>query len=391
VKNPTPRSPSGLPASNPNRRQGVLAIVHLDLPLLTGLLLLCAFGLIVLYSASGEDLGVVFAQAKSLLVALIVMVAIAQVPPATLQRWSPWFYGIGVALLIAVLVFGDASKGAQRWLELNLGFRTFRFQPSELMKTGIAMMAAWYLADRQLPPRPRQLLIAILVVLVPVVLIVLEPDLGTSILVASAGLFVVFLAGLHWGLIGALVGLGVSGLAVILLWPSLLDYVLRPYQKQRVLTFLNPENDPLGAGYHIIQSKIAIGSGGIYGKGWLNGTQSQLDFLPERHTDFIFAVLAEEFGLVGALVLLALYVFVILRGLHIATQAQGNFSRLLAGSLVLVFFVYLFVNTGMVTGLLPVVGVPLPLVSYGGTSLVTLLAGFGILMSIHTHRKLLPT
>jgi rod shape determining protein RodA len=391
VKNPTPRSPSGLTPSNPNRRQGVLATVHLDLPLLTGLLLLCSYGLVVLYSASGENSAVVLAQAKSLLIALAVMVGIAQVPPTTLQRWSPWFYGIGLALLAAVLVFGDASKGAQRWLEIDLGVRALRFQPSELMKTAIAMMAAWYLAEQRLPPSARQLAIALGIVVVPVVLIVLEPDLGTSILVASAGLFVVFLAGLSWRVIVALGGLGAVALVVIGVFPSLLDHVLRDYQKQRVLTFLNPENDPLGAGYHIIQSKIAIGSGGIYGKGWLNGTQSQLDFLPERHTDFIFAVMAEEFGLAGALLLLALYLFVILRGLHIATQAQGNFSRLLSGSLVLVFFVYLFVNTGMVTGLLPVVGVPLPLVSYGGTSLVTLLAGFGILMSVHTHRKLLPT
>jgi rod shape determining protein RodA len=391
VRNPTPRSPSGLTPSNPNRRQGVLATIHLDLPLLTGLLLLCGYGLIILYSASGENSAVVTAQAKSLLIALVVMIGVAQVPPTTLQRWSPWFYAAGVALLATVLLFGDESKGAQRWLVIDLGVRSFRFQPSELMKTGIAMMAAWYLADRRLPPSGMQLLVALVIVIVPVALIVLEPDLGTSILVASAGLFVVFLAGLSWRLILGLGGLGAAGLAVVGLFPSLLDYVLRDYQKQRVLTFLNPETDPLGAGYHIIQSKIAIGSGGIYGKGWLNGTQSQLDFLPERHTDFIFAVLTEEFGLAGALVLLALYLFVMLRGLFIATHAQGNFSRLLAGAIVLVFFVYLFVNTGMVTGLLPVVGVPLPLVSYGGTSLVTLLAGFGILMSIHTHRKLLPT
>jgi rod shape determining protein RodA len=391
VIKPTPRSPSGLTPSNPNRQQGVLAVFHLDLPLLTGLLLLSGFGLLVLYSASGEDLGMVWGQVRSLLIALVVMIAVAQIPPATLQRWSPWFYGLGVALLAAVLVFGDESKGAQRWLVLDLGIREVRFQPSELMKTGIAMMTAWFLADRRLPPSIGVLGLALALVLAPVALIVLEPDLGTSILVASAGLFVVFLAGLSWRLISLLGGLVGAAALVVGVFPHLLDYVLRPYQKQRVLTFLNPENDPLGAGYHIIQSKIAIGSGGIYGKGWLNGTQSQLDFLPERHTDFIFAVLTEEFGLVGALVLLTLYLFIILRGLYIATQAQDNFGRLLGGALVLVFFVYLFVNTGMVTGLLPVVGVPLPMVSYGGTSLVTLMAGFGILMSIHTHRRLLPT
>ena len=391
MKNPTPRSPSGLTPQNPNRRQGLLAVVHLDLPLLTGLLLLCGFGLIVLYSASGEDLDMVYAQTRSLLIALAVMVGIAQIPPTTLQRWTPWFYGLGVALLAAVLIFGDASKGAQRWLEIDLGLRQFRFQPSELMKTGIAMMAAWFLAERRLPPRPLTLAVALLLVLAPTVLIVLEPDLGTAILVASAGLFVIFLAGLSWRLIVLVGVLGSAAVVVVLFFPDLLDYVLRGYQKQRVLTFLNPESDPLGAGYHIIQSKIAIGSGGIYGKGWLNGTQSQLDFLPERHTDFIFAVLAEEFGLIGALVLLTLYLFIILRGLYIATQAQDTYARLLGGSLVLVFFVYLFVNTGMVTGLLPVVGVPLPMISYGGTSLVTLMAGFGILMSVHTHRRLLPT
>lgn len=387
----TPLSPSGLPPQNPNRRQGMLAVVHLDLPLLTGLLLLSGFGLIVLYSASGEDLDMVLSQARSLVISLVVMALVAQIHPASLQRWTPWFYALALLLLIAVLAFGDASKGAQRWLELDLGLKTFRFQPSELMKTGIAMMAAWFLAERRLPPSTGVLLLTLLTVLAPVALIFLQPDLGTAILVASAGLFVVFLAGLSWRLIGALGGLGAVAIGVIAYFPHLLDYFLRPYQKQRVLTFINPENDPLGAGYHIIQSKIAIGSGGIYGKGWLNGTQSRLDFLPERHTDFIFAVLAEELGLVGGLVLLTLYLFVIFRGLYIATQAQDTYGRLLAGSLVLVFFLYLLVNTGMVTGLLPVVGVPLPMISYGGTSLVTLMAGFGILMSIHTHRRLLPT
>jgi rod shape determining protein RodA len=246
----------------------------------------------------------------------------------------------------------------------------------------VPMMVAWYLAEKPLPPTVRTLTVSALIIMVPALMIAKQPDLGTALLVASAGIFALFLAGVRWRMI--LGALAAAGAALPALW-----YLMHDYQRQRVLTFLNPESDPLGAGYHIIQSKIAIGSGGIYGKGWLNGTQSQLDFLPERHTDFIFAVLAEEFGLTGALLLLALYLFVIYRGLYIASQAQDTFSRLLAGSLTLVFFVYLFVNTGMVTGLLPVVGVPLPLVSYGGTSLVTLMAGFGILMSIHTHRKLL--
>ena len=380
MKNPTPFSPSGLTPQDPNRRQGLLAFVHLDLPLLTGLLLLCGFGLIVLYSASGEDLAQVQKQTIRLSLAFLVMLVLAQVTPITLRRWSPWLYLLGVMLLTAVLIAGVVGKGAQRWLDLGI----LRFQPSELVKIAVPMMVAWYLAEHPLPPTWKRIAIAAVMVIVPVAMIAKQPDLGTALLVASAGIFILFLAGIRWQLIvGLLAGAAAAAPAF---W-----YLMRDYQRQRVVTFLNPENDPLGAGYHIIQSKIAIGSGGIYGKGWLNGTQSQLDFLPERHTDFIFAVLAEEFGLVGTMLLLGLYLFIILRGLYIASQAQDTFARLLAGSWSLVFFVYLLVNVGMVTGLLPVVGVPLPLVSYGGTSLVTLMAGFGILMSIHTHRKLLPT
>jgi rod shape determining protein RodA len=253
-----------------------------------------------------------------------------------------------------------------------------------MLKLALPMMIAWYLAEKRLPPSNRRVLVAGTITLLPVLLIAKQPDLGTALLVASAGVFALFLAGIGWRLIAML------GAVLAALGPAVW-FVMHDYQRRRVLTFLNPENDPLGAGYHIIQSKIAIGSGGVAGKGWLNGTQSHLEFLPERHTDFIFAVISEEFGLVGVLALLGLYLFIILRGLFIASQAQDTYSRLLAGSLTLVFFVYLFVNTGMVTGLLPVVGVPLPLISYGGTSLVTILASFGILMSIHTHRKLLPT
>lgn len=374
-----PRSPSGLPPSEPARHRGLLARLHLDLPLLTGLLLLSGFGLVVLYSASGQDMHQVERQLMRIALAFGVMVALAQVHPQTFRRWSPWLYLAGTLMLVLVLVSGVIGKGAQRWLDL--GF--MRFQPSELVKLATPMMIAWYLSARSLPPNWKMLLVSMLLILLPVLLIAKQPDLGTAILVASSGLFVLFLAGMSWRLI---VGLVVSlAAAAPVLW-----HFMRDYQRQRVLTFMNPESDPLGAGYHIIQSKIAIGSGGIYGKGWLNGTQSQLEFLPERHTDFIFAVLGEEFGLVGISLLLLLYTFIILRGLYIASQAQDSFSRLLAGALTLVFFVYLFVNTGMVSGLLPVVGVPLPLVSYGGTSLVTLMAGFGILMSIHTHRKLLP-
>lgn len=367
-------------APNPSRRQGLLAVFHLDLPLLTSLLLLIGFGLVVLYSASGQDLSQVMGQVTRLGLAFAAMVLLAQIHPRTLCRWSPWLYLAGLALLVAVLAFGDIGKGAQRWLDL--GF--MRFQPSEMVKLATPMMVAWYFAERSLPPRWYQVIIGLLLVIVPAALIAKQPDLGTSLLVAAAGFLVLFLAGLSWKLI--LLFAGLVGAAAPIAWSMMHDY-----QRQRVLTFLNPENDPLGTGYHIIQSKIAVGSGGIFGKGWLNGTQSQLEFLPERHTDFIFAVIGEELGLAGAVLLLCLYAILLMRGLYIATQAQDTFSRLLAGSLTLVFFVYLLVNIGMVTGILPVVGVPLPLISYGGTSLVTLMAGFGILMSIHTHRKLLPT
>ena len=378
--NYSPRQLGDLTPTTPNRRQGLLAVFHIDLPLLAGLLVLAGVGLIVLYSASGENLAQVQRQALRIVLALGVMLAIAQVNPTTVRRWSPWLYGVGLVMLIAVLVFGEVGKGAQRWLDLGV----IRFQPSEMVKLAVPLMIAWYLAEKRLPPTWQRLSVAAVMIVVPVLLIAKQPDLGTSLLVASAGIFVLFLAGISWRLIGALMVAGAAAAPVV--W-----YLMRDYQRQRVLTFLDPEKDPLGAGYHIIQSKIAIGSGGLYGKGWLNGTQSQLDFLPERHTDFIFAVLSEEFGLIGVLLMLGLYLFIIARGLYIATRAQDTFTRLLAGSLTLVFFVYLFVNTGMVTGLLPVVGVPLPLVSYGGTSLVTLMAGFGILMSIHTHRRLLPT
>jgi len=375
-----PRQIADLTPSNPNRRQGLLAVIHIDLPLLVGVMLLCGFGLVVLYSASGQDLGQVQRQVVRLMLAFFVMLAVAQINPTSLRRWSPWLYLIGVIMLIAVLAFGQVGKGAQRWLDLGV----LRFQPSELVKLAVPLMIAWYLAEKRLPPSAQRLAVAAALTVVPVLLIAKQPDLGTSLLVGSAGIFVLFLAGISWRLI-AFLGVTAAAAAPVV-W-----YLMRDYQRQRVLTFLDPEKDPLGAGYHIIQSKIAIGSGGLFGKGWLNGTQSQLDFLPERHTDFIFAVLSEEFGLIGVITLLALYLFIIARGLYIATRAQDTFTRLLAGSLTLVFFVYLFVNTGMVSGLLPVVGVPLPLVSYGGTSLVTLMAAFGILMSIHTHRRLLPT
>ena len=375
-----PKSALSFQDSHPARPSGFLARLHIDLPLLTGLLLLAAFGLVVLYSAGDHNMALLQKQLIRLGVGFGALFLLAQLHPQHLQRWSPVLYLLGILMLLAVILFGEAGKGAQRWLNLGI----VRFQPSEMLKLVLPMMIAWFLADKRLPPSLPRLLIAGLLTLTPVLLIAKQPDLGTALLVASAGAFALFLAGISWYLITAL------GLAMAALGP-LAWYLMHDYQRQRVLTFLNPESDPLGTGYHIIQSKIAIGSGGVGGKGWLNGTQSHLEFLPERHTDFIFAVISEEFGLVGVLALLLLYLFIIVRGLYIASQAQDTFSRILAGALTLVFFVYLFVNAGMVSGLLPVVGVPLPLISYGGTSLVTILIGFGILMSIHTHRKLLPT
>lgn len=359
-------------------QRGWLQLLHLDGTLLVGLILLSAFGLAILYSASGQSAEVLLRQGIRLGLAFGAMIAMAQIPPAWLYRWTPWLYGAGLLLLVAVLLVGDVGKGAQRWLDL--GF--VRFQPSEMMKLSLPLMVAWYLSEARLPPNPSRLLVSAAIIIVPVLLIARQPDLGTSLLIGSAGFFVLFLAGLQWKLLALLGGLATAGLPV--LW-----HFMHGYQRQRVISFLNPEQDPLGAGYHIIQSKIAIGSGGLFGKGWLNGTQSHLEFLPERSTDFIFAVLGEEFGLIGILALLLLYAFIVVRGIYIATQAQDTFTRLLAGSLSLTFVVYIIVNTGMVTGLLPVVGLPLPLVSYGGTSMVTLMIGFGMLMSIHTHRKLL--
>jgi len=357
---------------------GVLSRVHLDALLLLGLVVLLAVGLMVLYSAGGQDSGLIIRQLIRMGTAFIVLFLLAQVHPDRMRDAAYWLYGLGLILLLAVLVFGHEGKGAQRWLDL--GF--FRFQPSELMKLAVPLLVAAFLAERPLPPTALRLIIGLMIIVLPSLLIAKQPDLGTSLLIASSGLIVLFLSGIRWRIIFGFITLSASALPV--LW-----YVMHAYQRQRVLTFLNPESDPLGSGYHIIQSKIAIGSGGIFGQGWLEGTQSHLEFLPERSTDFIFAVIAEEFGLVGVGLLLFWYLLVAGRGLFIASQAQTSFARLLAGSISVTFLVYVFVNVGMVTGLLPVVGVPLPLVSYGGTSMVTLLAGFGILMSIHTHRRMM--
>jgi rod shape determining protein RodA len=353
--------------------------LHVDLPLLAGLMLLSAVAFVVLFSAGGQHIDMVLRQAGRLGLALGIMLGIAQIHPRYLRLYSPYLYLVGVLLLAAVLAFGETSLGATRWLNLGL----VRFQPSEMTKLTMPMMIAWFLASQPMPPALRHVLVAGLLIIVPTAMIAKQPDLGTAMLVLASGWAVLFLAGLSWTTILVLAVFG--GSLLPLLW-----HFMHGYQRDRVLMFLNPESDPLGRGYHIIQSKIAIGSGGIYGKGWLHGTQSHLDFLPEPSTDFVFAVLAEEFGLLGCVGLLAIYLFILARCFYIVVQAQDKFSRLLSGALTVTFFVYVFVNTGMVIGILPVVGVPLPLISYGGTSMVTLLAGFGILMSIQTHRKLLP-
>ncbi len=344
--------------------------------LLGGLLLIIGYGLLVLYSAIDRDAVIFQAQAVRIGIALVVMVVAAYISPLFYLRWAPLIYCSGLVLLLLVLVGGVSAKGAQRWLEIPGGPR---FQPSELMKIAVPLMVAWYLHERRLPPNARTLVVALLITFVPAALIVRQPDLGTSLLVAGAGLSVIVLAGLPWRLVMFSI-LGVA-MAAPGLW-----YLLEDYQRGRILTLFDPESDPLGAGWNTIQAKTAIGSGGVFGKGLFEGTQSQLDFLPESQTDFIIAVIGEELGLIGVLVLLALYLVVIARGLFMSTQAPSTFGRLVAGALTLTFFVYVFVNIAMVCGLLPVVGVPLPLVSYGGTSAITLLASFGIVMSVHAHQ-----
>ncbi|HTT43381.1 MAG TPA: rod shape-determining protein RodA [Steroidobacteraceae bacterium] len=356
----------------------VLLALKIDGPLVVGLALIAAYGLVVLYSASGQSLPTVLRTVARLALGTAAMLLLAQVNPNFLRRMTPWLYLGGCVLLLVVAAIGHIGMGAQRWLDLGI----LRFQPSELMKLAVPMMCAWYLHERALPPGGTSLAVLSAIVLMPVALVAVQPDLGTAALIAGAGALVIVLAGLRLRVMLALLALGAVG--AWFGWSFMHDY-----QRKRVLTFLDPQTDPLGAGYHIIQSQIAIGSGGVFGKGWMNGSQAQLEFLPERSTDFIFAVIGEEFGLLGLLVLLVLYVFVVSRAVYLATQTQDTFARLLAGSIALTFFVYVFINAGMVTGLLPVVGVPLPLVSYGGSSVVTLLAGFGILMALYSRRKLI--
>lgn len=353
---------------------GWLGAPRIDLPLLTGLLLVMLGGLVVLYSASGEDSAMVTRQAVRLVIGLAVLIGLSQTPPHILRLWTPWIYGVGLVLVAATWVLG-VGQGADRWLD----FGVVRFQPSEIMKLAVPMMVAAYLHARVLPPGPKDFLVCVAILATPALFIARQPDLGTALLVGISGCFTLFLAGLRWRVIAGLALAGVAALPALWL-------VMKEYQRDRVRTFLNPESDPLGDGWNIIQSKIAVGSGGLDGKGWLNGTQSRLEFIPERHTDFILAVLSEEFGLLGVLLLLILYLFIVGRGLYIASVARDTFSRLVAGSLSMTLFVYVLVNGGMVSGALPVVGVPLPLISYGGTSAVTLLAGFGIMMSAWGNR-----
>ncbi|WP_428818864.1 rod shape-determining protein RodA [Microbulbifer sp. MCCC 1A16149] len=350
---------------------------HIDVPLLLLLMVLAGVGLVVLYSASGEEIHYVKRQAVFMGLAFVGMTIAAQIPLEFYRRWSPWFYLAGCCLLVAVLFFGVGAKGAQRWLQIG----GFRFQPSEALKLAVPIAVAAYLHKRSLPPSFLTVAGTLIIIGIPAALIVRQPDLGTSILIAASGIFALYLAGLSWRMIG-----GAAVMGAMAAWPMWM-WGLREYQKQRILTLFNPDADRLGAGWNIFQSKAAIGSGGWAGKGYMQGTQSQLDFLPESHTDFIIAVLAEEWGMRGALILLTLYLLIIARGIYISFMAQHVFGRLLAGSITLTFFVYVFVNIGMVTGLLPVVGVPLPLVSHGGTSVITLMAGFGILMAISTERR----
>ena len=354
--------------------------LHIDFPLFTAILIILSFGLMVLYSATDGNFLIIRRQVAFIIFSIFVMLFIAQIEVHILKLWSPWMYLGGLALLVGVILYGSASGGAQRWLNFPL---VPRFQPSEIMKVVLPLCVAGYFSNSAIPPRFKHIFWALIMIMLPVTLIAIQPDLGTSLLIAASGLFVILLAGINWKLVFTILG------TAILSSPALWIFYMSDYQKQRVKTLFDPQSDPLGTGWNIIQSQTAIGSGGVYGKGWLNGVQSRLDFLPEGQTDFIVAVLAEEFGLLGMLFLLILYMALIGRGLFIAAMAQNTFSRLLASSITLTFFVYVFVNIGMVSGILPVVGIPLPMVSLGGTSILSLMIGFGILMSIHTHDKTL--
>jgi len=361
-----------------HNRKSVWQKMHIDGWLLTALLFVLTMGLIILYSAANGDLATLNRQIIRILMALGLMVLVAQISPSRYRTWAPFIFGIGLFLLVAVLLIGHIGKGAQRWLDLGL----FRFQPGEIMKLAVPLMLAWYLGQRPLPPSLHDFSISSLIIAIPALLVAKQPDLGTGLVIAAAGGCVILLSGVSWRWLG--LGTAAAAIATPLLW-----HVMHDYQRARVLTFLNPERDPLGTGYHIIQSKIAIGSGGFFGKGFFLGSQAHLAFLPEHATDFIFAVCGEELGFLGSALLIIGFSCIVARGFYIAVQATDTFSRLLAGSLTLTFFISFFINIGMVTGTLPVVGLPLPLVSYGGTSMLMLITGLGMLMSIETHKKLI--
>lgn len=351
--------------------------LHIDPWLSLFLILNALLGLVVLYSASAQDFGLVSKQAMSFGIGFLVMFGLAQIPPKVYQAFAPYFYLFAVLCLVAVVLFGEIRMGAQRWIAIpGVG----SVQPSEFMKIAMPLMTSWFLTRKTLPPSFSSVIISLVLIGIPFLLIAEQPDLGTSLLILASGIFVLFLSGLSWKMIAA--AFAVAAVALPIAW----QFLLHDYQRQRVMTLLNPEADALGTGWNIIQSKTAIGSGGFTGKGFLEGTQSHLHFLPEGHTDFIIAAFSEEFGLIGIIFLILIYFAIIFRTFQISLQCFHNFGRLVAGAFALSFFVYVFVNAGMVSGILPVVGVPLPLMSYGGTAIITLMATFGIVMSIHTHR-----
>lgn len=362
-----------------NRHVSLWAKLHLDPLFFLFTVLLLVYSIIVTWSAGGQSWLMMERKLMQIILGLAIMFVLAQLPPRCYEKWAPYLYLFCLLLLLLVDISGHSSKGAQRWL--NFGF--LRFQPSEIAKIAVPLMVARFINRDGCPPTLKNTLLTLLIIAVPTLLIAMQPDLGTAILVATSGILIIFLAGISWRFISA------CAITIATFFPIMWFFLMHDYQRERIITLFNPERDPLGKGYHIIQSKTAIGSGGIWGKGWLEGTQSQLEFLPERHTDFIFSVIAEEFGFVGAVLLLVLYLCLIARGLFIASQAQTAFGRILAGGLTLLCFIYIFINIGMVSGILPIVGVPLPLISYGGSSLVVVMASFGIIMSIHTHRCML--
>lgn len=353
--------------------------IHIDPIFLFIILIILTYSIIIMWSASSQNINIMEHKCFQIFVGLVIMIIMAQIPPRIYEHCSAFLYFLCLVLLIIVNFFGYVSKGAQRWLDLGV----LRFQPSELAKIAVPLMLARFINRNIFPLNPQKNIVALIIIFIPVFFVANQPDLGTALLIALSGFFILFLSGMHWKFIGAIC------LILMIFIPILWCGVMHDYQRNRIIVLLNPEKDPLGSGYHIIQSKIAIGSGGLYGKGLLHGTQSQLDFLPERHTDFIFAVIGEELGQIGVLVLIILYLSLIIRGLSIATKAQTTFGRVITGGFMLILFIYIFINIGMVSGLVPVVGIPLPLISYGGSALTVLMAGFGIIMSIHTHRKML--